>query len=76
MASSLWDQRFALPKQAVACLSNSTVRIFQTRKTKKAPARGAFLVLYGAPGEIRTPDHLVRSQVLYPTELQALVEGA
>ena len=25
----------------------------------------------GAPGEIRTPDPLVRSQVLYPTELQA-----
>src|SRR6516165_7070263 len=29
------------------------------------------LALYGAPGEIRTPDHLVRSQVLYPTELRA-----
>lgn len=28
--------------------------------------------LYGAPGEIRTPDPLVRSQVLYPTELRAL----
>ncbi len=26
---------------------------------------------YGAPGEIRTPDHLVRSQVLYPAELRA-----
>ncbi len=26
---------------------------------------------YGAPGEIRTPDPLVRSQVLYPTELRA-----
>ena len=29
--------------------------------------------LNGAPGEIRTPDHLVRSQVLYPAELRALV---
>jgi hypothetical protein len=28
--------------------------------------------LNGALGEIRTPDHLVRSQVLYPTELRAL----
>ena len=28
-------------------------------------------VLFGAPGEIRTPDPLVRSQVLYPTELRA-----
>ena len=27
--------------------------------------------LYGAPGEIRTPDHQVRSLVLYPTELRA-----
>lgn len=30
--------------------------------------------LSGAPGESRTPDHLVRSQVLYPTELRAHVE--
>ena len=26
--------------------------------------------LFGAPGEIRTPDQLVRSQLLYPAELQ------
>ena len=26
---------------------------------------------YGAPGAIRTPDLLVRSQLLYPTELRA-----
>ena len=25
----------------------------------------------GAPREIRTPDHLVRSQILYPAELWA-----
>ena len=31
------------------------------------------LWIYGAPGEIRTPDHLVRSQVLYPTELRARI---
>ncbi len=29
-----------------------------------------WVLLYGAPGEIRTPDPLVRSQVLYPTELR------
>ena len=29
----------------------------------------------GAPGEIRTPDRLVRSQVLYPAELRARGEG-
>jgi 3-phytase len=34
--------------------------------------RGFFYLLIGAPGKIRTPDPLVRSQVLYPTELQAL----
>ena len=28
-------------------------------------------LLVGAPGEIRTPDRLVRSQVLYPAELRA-----
>gem|GEM_PF-6717771 len=26
----------------------------------------------GAPGEIRTPDLLIRSQTLYPSELRAL----
>ena len=46
-------------------------------KTKIAPTR-ALSPLYshsafqsGAPGEIRTPDLLVRSQTLYPTELRA-----
>ena len=29
------------------------------------------LLKNGAPGEIRTPDQLVRSQLLYPAELQA-----
>ena len=32
--------------------------------------------LFGAPGETRTPDHLVRSQVLYPTELRARRAGS
>jgi integrase len=30
---------------------------------------------FGAPGEIRTPDHLVRSQVLYPAELRVRFVG-
>lgn len=30
---------------------------------------------FGAPEEIRTPDPLVRSQVLYPAELRALSEN-
>ena len=39
------------------------------RQTKKPP-EGGFLV-YGPPGEIRTPDTQVRSLVLYPAELRA-----
>ena len=37
------------------------------------------LLILFAPGEIRTPDHLVRSQILYPAELRAhsvVAEGA
>lgn len=33
--------------------------------------RSLVLIFIGAPGEIRTPDHQVRSLVLYPTELRA-----
>ena len=40
-------------------------------KIKRPICMGLF-ILFGAPGEIRTPDPLVRSQVLYPTELRAL----
>ena len=35
----------------------------------------ASLFDFGAPEEIRTPDPLVRSQVLYPAELRARSEG-
>ena len=35
----------------------------------------ALLRITGAPGEIRTPDLLVRSQALYPTELRARRRG-
>ena len=31
--------------------------------------------IFGAPGEIRTPDNLLRRQMLYPTELQAHLNG-
>ena len=33
------------------------------------------IFVIGAPGEIRTPDNLLRRQMLYPTELQAPVLG-
>ena len=38
---------------------------------KKTAGQGLLFRCNGAPGEIRTPDRLVRSQVLYPTELRA-----
>ena len=38
---------------------------------KKNYILGGVFYQNGAPGKIRTPDPLVRSQVLYPTELQA-----
>ena len=41
------------------------------KKASERELTGFHLQLYGAPGEIRTPDRLVRSQVLYPTELRA-----
>ena len=47
--------------------SSNLPQICQAKKNH--PMGGIFLL--GAPGEIRTPDRLVRSQVLYPTELRA-----
>ena len=37
---------------------------------RQSPHKGGFVV-YGPPGEIRTPDTQVRSLVLYPAELRA-----
>ena len=42
-------------------------------KKDQRPKLLILLVLYGAPGRIRTSDTLIRSQVLYPAELQALI---
>ena len=41
------------------------------RKGDAPKARRQGQGIYGAPGEIRTPDLLVRSQALYPAELRA-----
>src|SRR6185312_13119741 len=45
----------------------------QPRRSSPLPIEGCRDIhhQYGAPGEIRTPDHQVRSLVLYPTELRA-----
>ena len=44
-----------------------------TNEKRPANFRSPAFCVYGAPGEIRTPDHQVRSLVLYPTELRAQV---
>jgi hypothetical protein len=44
--------------------------IYRKRKGCRSTLRGS-----GAPGEIRTPDHQVRSLVLYPAELRARRSG-
>ena len=45
-----------------------TITVARKRKSQKPLG---LLGLSGAPGRIRTRDPLVRSQVLYPTELPA-----
>ncbi len=42
-----------------------------TKTKNPPPPSGECGFLYGDPGEIRTPDQLVRSQLLYPTELRS-----
>ncbi len=44
---------------------------FQYQKTNRMPMR---YYAFGAPEEIRTPDPQIRSLVLYPTELRALIQ--
>ncbi len=51
--------------------SRTRVLILTSRTTYKKGRLNSRPFLYGAPGEIRTPDPLVRSQVLYPAELRA-----
>ena len=46
---------------------------FAGTKKDQRPKLLILLVLCGAPGRIRTSDTLIRSQVLYPAELQALI---
>ena len=46
---------------------------FMTQRSKSCDVQHEFI---GALGRIRTPDPLIRSQVLYPTELPAHFLGA
>ncbi len=50
-------------KERRAHLRSRDARSFRKDELRKG--------IYGAPGVIRTPDLLVRSQLLYPAELRA-----
>ena len=56
-------------------VGSSQITPGEAGETKKGPLRGTLFRFTGAPGEIRTPDLLVRSQTLYPTELRARCTG-
>jgi hypothetical protein len=60
----------AMPAGRVRIFCFSGVLSLRARIDKSPLARA---LIFGAPGEIRTPDHLVRSQVLYPAELRAQI---
>ena len=65
-------------KPDLVARAKSTTRSFLIRVPDVSPKKKKDLAFQlspsnnGAPGAIRTPDPLVRSQVLYPTELRAL----
>ncbi len=49
----------------------------KAKQRDKQKVDGCLLICgNGASGEIRTPDHLVRSQVLYPTELRTRMRNS
>jgi hypothetical protein len=68
LCASISARRFELPTSRRSGGSNENHR---RSVTKKSPRQAGIFLVIGAPGRIRTADHLVRSQVLYPAELRA-----
>jgi len=64
-------RRYYEPQRApsIGHLQTNGASASDPSKTKRVPQHPS--CPNGAPGEIRTPDHQVRSLVLYPTELRA-----
>jgi hypothetical protein len=62
-------------KVAAVLFAASGSILVAPRKTM-LPAKSQVIDLTSAPGRIRTADHLVRSQVLYPAELRAQPQGS
>ncbi len=71
------ERRYSVGRSAVGDNSHrscgTTVGTTAARKTKGPRSFDLSPSISGAPGRIRTHDPLVRSQVLYPTELRALL---
>ena len=64
----------AAVQNAPGVLSNGGVLFKLQRPDTKKPRSLSEVFLYGAPGEIRTPDQVVRSHLLYPAELRVRSE--
>ena len=60
-----------VPDAFVELPTSGALNLGAGRAQIKKASRGGLFICAGAPGEIRTPDLLVRSQTLYPTELRA-----
>ena len=80
-ASSSWVRPSATPSCRLSAWSTTTTcsvsvtgKFQARRRASGSDCRSQFLRIcwsYGAPGEIRTPGLLIRSQSLYPAELRA-----
>ncbi len=66
----LSSQSTSLPISAEVLVKSQRSRESRKYKTLESTDN------YGAPGEIRTPDLVVRSHALYPTELRARIDTA
>ena len=74
IASTLGEDVYFMEEVASALLKRfflQNQRLTRTADKKKGPQTADLNLFDGAPGRIRTHDPLVRSQVLYPTELLA-----
>ena len=61
---------------SVRCAPTTDYRLPTTKKARKSTITKLSCFLFGDPREIRTPDTLIRSQVLYPAELLGHMAGA
>ena len=76
MFSIFFRQICLAPMGGRAPLSSRNALLFIFSSTKKASTVIGTGFHAGDPREIRTPDTLIRSQVLYPAELLGHVAGA